>query len=333
MGPVLVGGAFDPLHPGHLAYFRRVRQMFPGHKVICAIAPDAEVAEKHPPLLTASQRAMLVEPHVDGTIVSDEGVATLIRELKPLAYVKGQEWEGRLPLSQQLACAQADCPIVYLNCRQDSSSDILQRYRIKADTAALDQLEEFVQLQERVTAGTCWHGAATYTLDQRRPIEEPHAALVAKLFKGCSVVDAGCGPGAFVWLLQEQGMDAIGFDWSGDYHAPVCYGDLTGDQVPPFKADLVICREVLEHLSVPQLMAAVRNLVKISRKFIYITTRYADGHLLHATTDQTTDPTHISCLTKPLLQALFILWGCRSRPDLETQLDWQHKRRCLVFEV
>jgi 2-polyprenyl-3-methyl-5-hydroxy-6-metoxy-1,4-benzoquinol methylase len=38
--------------------------------------------------------------------------------------------------------------------------------------------------------------------------------------------------------------------------------------------DLVISREVLEHLTVLQVKRAVANMVRMTRQFIYVTTRF-----------------------------------------------------------
>ena len=43
-------------------------------------------------------------------------------------------------------------------------------------------------------------------------------------------------------------------------------------------------------------------------------------------------PSHITLLNKDLLRLMFVLEGCRSRPDLEQQMDWGGKGRVLVLE-
>jgi hypothetical protein len=72
----------------------------------------------------------------------------------------------------------------------------------------------------------------------------------------------------------------------------------------------------------------------VSSRLVYVTTRFnpePDG-LLAVTTELEVDPTHITLLAKPLLRALFVLEGFRSRPDLEQRLDWGDKGRVLVLE-
>jgi len=98
--------------------------------------------------------------------------------------------------------------------------------------------------------------------------------------------------------------------------------------------DLVICREVLEHLTVLQVKQAVANMVRMTSAFIYVTTRFhpSPANLLDFTTQFDVDPSHITLLNKDLLRLMFVLEGCRSRPDLEARMDWGDKGRVLVLE-
>ena len=103
---------------------------------------------------------------------------------------------------------------------------------------------------------------------------------------------------------------------------------------PERSFDLVICREVIEHLTVLQVRRIVEQICRASSRFAYVTTRYhpSPGSFLDLTTDFETDPTHITLMTKELLRCLFILEGFRSRPDLEERMDWAGKHRVLVYE-
>jgi hypothetical protein len=98
--------------------------------------------------------------------------------------------------------------------------------------------------------------------------------------------------------------------------------------------DLVVCREVIEHLTVLQVRRTVAELCRVSSRFVYSTTRFhpRPRTLLDLTTDFETDPTHITLMSKDLLRALFVLEGYRRRADLEEILDWGTKGRVLVYE-
>ena len=91
---------------------------------------------------------------------------------------------------------------------------------------------------------------------------------------------------------------------------------------------------MLEHLTVLQVKQTVANMVRMTSKFIYVTTRFHPNpaNLLDFTTQFDVDPTHITLLNKDMLRLMFVLEGCRSRPDLEARMDWGNKGRVLVLE-
>ena len=55
----MVDGAFDPLHRGHIEYFRAAREL--GVPLLCNVASDRYVRTKHPPLLPEDQRAAVID--------------------------------------------------------------------------------------------------------------------------------------------------------------------------------------------------------------------------------------------------------------------------------
>jgi hypothetical protein len=111
-------------------------------------------------------------------------------------------------------------------------------------------------------------------------------------------------------------------------------GPVTDERLPGNSYDLVICREVFEHLTVLQVREAVRNICRVSSRFAYVTTRFhPDPHtLLDVTTQFDVDPSHITLLNKDLLRLFFVLEGFRQRKDLEDRIDWMGKGRVLVYE-
>jgi 2-polyprenyl-3-methyl-5-hydroxy-6-metoxy-1,4-benzoquinol methylase len=174
-----------------------------------------------------------------------------------------------------------------------------------------------------------WRDAGNnYNLETRRQIEAKNPALIKEVFQPKKALDLGCGPGALMHLLWELGVDVDGIDFAESSKAlatPEVRDRITVGQVndptlkPAGAYDLVICREVLEHLTVLQVKQAVTNMVRMSSRFIYVTTRF--------------HPTPASLLDKDMLRLMFVLEGCRSRPDLEARMDWGHKGRVLVLET
>ena len=126
----MVDGAFDPLHNGHVEYFRAAAAL--GAPVLCNVASDAYVRTKHPPLLSEDQRAAVVDAirYISYTYIYQIDTETVLRELRPKYYVKGKDWEGRLPAEQIRICAEHGIGIVFLDTVRDSSSRILERYSL-----------------------------------------------------------------------------------------------------------------------------------------------------------------------------------------------------------
>jgi SAM-dependent methyltransferase len=182
-----------------------------------------------------------------------------------------------------------------------------------------------------------------YSLETRRQIEAKNPFLIRDVFQPKKVLDLGCGPGALMHLLWELGVDVEGVDFAESSKAlatsqvtdRISVGVVTDASLKPANAyDLVICREVLEHLTVLQVRQAVSNMARMTSRFIYVTTRFHPNpaSLLDFTTQFDVDPSHITLLNKDLLRLMFVLEGCRSRPDLEARMDWGNKGRVLVLE-
>ncbi len=182
-----------------------------------------------------------------------------------------------------------------------------------------------------------------YSLETRRQIEAKNPSLIKDVFQASKVLDLGCGPGALMHLLWELGVDVEGVDFAessrqlatSQVRDRITVGQVTDPTLKPADAyDLVICREVMEHLTVLQVRRTVANIVRMTSKFVYVTTRFhpRPANLLDFTTQFDVDPSHITLLNKDMLRLLFVLEGCRSRPDLEERMDWGKKNRVLVLE-
>jgi cytidyltransferase-like protein len=125
----MVDGAFDPMHRGHIEYFRAAASAV-DVPLLCNVASDKYVRTKHPPLLPEDHRAAIVDAirFITYTHINRFDTETILRELRPKYYVKGKDWEGRLPPEQQRICADHNIGIVYLDTVLDSSSRLLQQF-------------------------------------------------------------------------------------------------------------------------------------------------------------------------------------------------------------
>jgi SAM-dependent methyltransferase len=204
------------------------------------------------------------------------------------------------------------------------------------DADALASFETLLTTQKGPK--NAWEPVTDYTLDARVDVEGRTPDLILSTFTPKRILDAGCGFGHLVRMLIERGADARGFDlkvrrdWLESPRFTI--QDLTKVEVQKAAFDLVICREVLEHLTVKDIRKAVTNLCEMSRQFVYVTTRFnpAPTHLLDVKTSDDLDPTHISMLNQNLLRTLFVLEGFKRRADLETIMDWRQLGRVLVYE-
>lgn len=125
----MVDGAFDPLHRGHIEYFRAAAAQL-DVPLLCNVASDQYVSTKHPPLLPEDQRAVVVDAirYISFTHVNRFDTETILRQLRPKYYVKGRDWEGRLPPEQVRICGEYGIEVVYLDTVIDSSSRLLKSY-------------------------------------------------------------------------------------------------------------------------------------------------------------------------------------------------------------
>ena len=186
-----------------------------------------------------------------------------------------------------------------------------------------------------------WTPVTDYSFEARKAIEGQHPQLIKDVFQPSVVVDVGCGPDAIlVRLLKDVGVQALGIDpqiTENRFNRALICGSVTERMFAPPDAqpfaDLVICREVLEHLTLVEARLAIANLCAISSRFVYITTRFSSEHdLLRVETSDDLDPTHITLPAKDLYRLLLTLEGFKRRADLEERMDWMKKGRCLVYE-
>ena len=334
---ILTSGAFDGVHAGHVAYLEAAKALCEGDELlVCAIAPDSyiEQAKGRKPYWHQADRLHTVTALgcIDAAIPQHEqSVADLITQYRPRLFIKGPDWEGRLPEDIQRACDEVGTVVGYVATPGRHVSET----RITDDTA-LAQFEQLVLSQ--TPAATAWEPVTDYSFEARKEIEGKHPQLIKDVFQPTRVLDAGMGPGHLVHLLRDVGVEAFGFDTA---RGGCCYGDLTDPrlitEIGLFKArgySLVLCREVLEHLTIKQIRQAVTNLCALSSRYVYVTTRFAQSprHLLSVDTADDLDPTHITMLNQNLLRTLFVLEGFKRRMDLESKMDWLVKGRVLVYE-
>lgn len=179
-----------------------------------------------------------------------------------------------------------------------------------------------------------WQPVTDYSFEGRKAAEGIHPALILDAFQPHRMLDVGCGFNYLARMVNESAGERIAYGADVSNRAADYTFDITDPEMPHVGGDLVVCREVLEHLTIRQIRRAVTNLCGLSSRFLYITTRFHPNpsDMLDVATSDGLDPTHISMLNQDLLRVLFVLEGFKRRADLEAQMDWQRKGRVLVYE-
>jgi cytidyltransferase-like protein len=131
----MVDGGFDPIHGGHVAYLREAARL--DAPLLCNVSSDEYVASKHPAFLPQDERATIIDAFrwVAYTHISSIPTVEVLRRLIPRYYVKGEDWQARLPPDEARTCADLGIEIVYLDTVSNSSSAVLDDY-VRRATAA-----------------------------------------------------------------------------------------------------------------------------------------------------------------------------------------------------
>ena len=132
------------------------------------------------------------------------------------------------------------------------------------------------------------HGVSNYTQgyswDVFGPLFTGLARLVTTVFPQAeSVLDCGAATGLLVRALRERGLDAWGVDHSAyclDHADPLARSYLRQESLDTLAMgrtyDVVTVCETLEHLSVPQLEAALPRLHQHATQGLFVTVPCAD---------------------------------------------------------
>ncbi|MDP4000950.1 MAG: adenylyltransferase/cytidyltransferase family protein [bacterium] len=125
---VAVSGGFDPIHPGHIRYFREAKKL--GDQLLVILNNDNWVmAKKSYIFMSEKERKEVIEAlrDVDRVVITkhiknttDMGVSTALKELKPDVFAKGgdrNEKDAQNPRSSLyediLTCKKLGIKIVY----------------------------------------------------------------------------------------------------------------------------------------------------------------------------------------------------------------------------
>ncbi|MFQ5922846.1 MAG: class I SAM-dependent methyltransferase [Anaerolineales bacterium] len=133
--------------------------------------------------------------------------------------------------------------------------------------------DEYVAVQISSSAYSRQHPSA------RSGVEKSIRKLMDGLEPGSVILDAGCGDGYGLELLQDEGFPAIGFDLNiekltdaRDHGSKLVFvGDLHHIALPPNSVDIIHCSHVLEHLlDTRHALAELRRVLRTSGKSLFV---------------------------------------------------------------
>ena len=106
-------------------------------------------------------------------------------------------------------------------------------------------------------------------------------AIISKIPAGTkTILEVGCGDGVLINRLQKKGFNCTGIDVSKEALSHVvCKKHLMSSDRLNFNDksfDMILCSEVLEHLPVNTYEKTLKELERVSREYILITTPYKE---------------------------------------------------------
>jgi len=267
-------------------------------------------------------------------VVEYSSTLAALEFLRPRHYVKGLDWQARgLPAEEQAFCEAEGIQVHFLDTLGTrSSTDLLRAWAELGAWWGMWHLDADACVQEVVPFDANAQGYGDY--GARVAIEARHPEILAQLCHGKTVLDYGCGPGHLVQMLRERGVKADGMDpYLSPRYAHCSREDILGADDGEY--DVVICREVLEHVHVREWGALLHHLFRVARERVYLTTRFtqAPAHPFELTQELDVDPSHITKLPQPFVRALCVVQGGHRDRAWERALDWQGLGRVLVYQV
>ena len=222
----MVDGAFDPLHLGHIEYFRAAAQL--DVPLLCNVASDAYVSTKHPPLLPEHQRAAIVDAirYISYTYINRSTRKRSCKNCVRDYYVKGKDWEGRLPPEQVSICARARhrdrlprhgastrrAASSTSSCPGSTSHDEHYRVRAAGSDTAPGRIRRTTTTSTSPATGATRATTTAWRRGARSRRRTPSSSK--RCFSRRRSSTSGCGPGALMHLLWELGVDVDGIDFA-----------------------------------------------------------------------------------------------------------------------
>ncbi len=139
MKRVMATGTFDILHPGHVEFLKKAREL--GDELVVVVARDSNVRHKPKPVIPEKQRLEMVQAlkWVDIAVLGDErDMFRPVVELKPDIIALGYDQHfDEEKLKEELSRRGIDSEVVRITYRKDcelcSTARIVKKILEKAD--------------------------------------------------------------------------------------------------------------------------------------------------------------------------------------------------------
>lgn len=108
-------------------------------------------------------------------------------------------------------------------------------------------------------------------LDGRKPCQMGWYEFIAGVGEGLSVLDVGCGSGEGLKVITQRAGTAVGIDLDERLHrSDVTIKIQSITEVPDKSFDLVVCLDVIEHVTEDR--AFIAELFRVARKAVFVST-------------------------------------------------------------
>jgi SAM-dependent methyltransferase len=179
----------------------------------------------------------------------------------------------------------------------------------------------------------------------RREIEGKHPSIIKDIVGDGKVLDVGTGRGWLVGFLRELGVEAYGIDYSeyaidNVFEKAKPFVKMANSQSIPYENgtfDMVIARELLEHLTVEEAINTISEMSRVCKSsgLLYFTIwlNFSDSANSNVLCRDSRDPSHVTFMPRGFWTKLISSNFPYLAPnyDIEAKLDWMNKGRVFVY--
>jgi len=181
----------------------------------------------------------------------------------------------------------------------------------------------------------------------KRRTEGKHPSIIREIVGNGTVLDSGCGQAWLVGFLRELGVEAYGIDYSeyaivNSFYLARPFVSLGDIQKLPYEDNsfnMVIAREVFEHLTIEQAINALHEMDRVCKPggllyfTIWLNFYQQDNVSPDILCKDVRDPSHVTFMPRKFWLRLFEnnLSNIEYETEISDRLDWMEKSRTFVY--